>query len=280
MSEINNKDIKYYFNKTKITYETAKLIGNHKGYIIFETQNYIIKVKNYNCVDLLQFNKDDIDNLKHNIYNYGTKTYKKTFLNALQDAYDDISDNYIIIKDKQTKVSKPYKAITTRNHYINIRNPFLKRDILLSQFLGFLKAGFLILSIPKKLKIEFEIDHKDRNIYNNEFDNLRVVSRSENQKNKFNKKSYKNKKEAEQAEINHFHNNIIDPVMSLIFGPEKWEYLKNHKEEIGERYKIVLKCYESDFNNYINGLSSSESEYDSDYLSSSPNESDSEEYSD
>lgn len=275
-SEVKNKDIKKYFNTNNIQYETSKLIGNNKGYMIFETQNYIIKIKNYNVVDLLQFNKEDIDNLKYNIYNYGTKTYKKAFLNALQDAYNIISDNYIIIKDKRTKVSKPYKAITTRNDYINIRNPFLKHNILLSQFLGFLKAGFLILSIPKRLKIEFEIDHKDRNIYNNEFDNLRVVSRSENQKNKFNKKSYKNKKEAEQAEIKHFHDNIIDPVMSLIFGPEKWEYLKSIKEEIGERYKIMFKCYDSDFNNYIKSLSSSESEYDSNYLSSSS----SDEYSD
>ena len=105
--------------------------------------------------------------------------------------------------------------------------------ILLSQFLGFLNAGFCLLdSQDRNNKLLYEVDHIDRNIYNNNINNLRVVSVSENQKNKSNKGKCKDKEEAKQREIEYFNNNIIDPILRIIFGYQKWEFFKHAKTSL------------------------------------------------
>ena len=59
------KELNLYFKALGINYERAKIIGDNNGYVIYETKNYLIKVKNINVVDLLQSNKDVFACLKN-----------------------------------------------------------------------------------------------------------------------------------------------------------------------------------------------------------------------
>ena len=109
-------------------------------------------------------------------------------LNAhLEVIYKDIlmklSNDYIIYVDELGNTSK-YKAQFKRNCYVNIQHPITKKQMNINKLIAHLKGGFLV-SVNEGM--DYVGDHIDQNKCNNSFDNIRLITPSDNAKNKGNK---------------------------------------------------------------------------------------------
>lgn len=220
---IKNENIKTKLEANNIDYETVEFKGfediENAQYIIYESSSYIVKVKNVIISDVIKNDKTLFKALENNYYlNSEDEQLFNYILEGIEKrAWEKVINDCLIIIDKQKKTEneinnkiyyesikkndknikakniptfkpikyeKHYNANTKRNDYINISHPFAKGQIVLSQFLGFLDAGFLLLQHISTNNIKLEIDHIDRDKYNNHVSNLRVVSSSDNKKNR------------------------------------------------------------------------------------------------
>lgn len=230
IESVNFETIKAKFDANNIKYETVEFKGgkiiDNQYYLIYESENYIVKVKDVIISEVIKNDPELNEGLNIIASKFKDERTKNILISGIEKrAWEKICEHYIIITDKQKKAEnkikeeayfenikkqqkdnknkcnnkhrnkkvQPYKPInykiyinanTQRNDYINISHPFTKKQTGASQFVGFLDAGFLLLQQISNNILKLEVDHKDRDKYNNNVVNLRVVSDSDNKKNK------------------------------------------------------------------------------------------------
>lgn len=179
---INNRGI-------KVTEIINDYIINNQYYTAYILDNgsslYIKEITNEDIIN--NMTKNDKEYVKELLHYYESRPQLlNDLLKAIyKDVLMSLSDDFMIYSEAEN-ITSIYKPIFTRNQYVNINHPITKRLLTVNKLIANLKNGYLTYK-PSSAKNQLVGDHIDQNVYNNSFDNIRLVTQSENAKNKGNK---------------------------------------------------------------------------------------------
>lgn len=173
----------------KVTEIINDYIINNQYYTAYILDNgsslYIKEITNEDIIN--NMTKNDKEYVKELLHYYESRP--QLLNDILKAIYKDIlmslSDDFMIYSEAEN-ITSIYKPIFTRNQYVNINHPITKGLLTVNKLIANLKNGYLTYKYSSA-KNQLVGDHIDQNVYNNSFDNIRLVTQSENAKNKGNK---------------------------------------------------------------------------------------------
>lgn len=158
-------------------------------YMIFHLSNGgMIAIKEITPSDVLAKVSDKQQRVINTLFNEYVEEENQEGLNEqLKAIYKtilkDMADAFVVYVDREHNTHL-YRAQFKRNCYVNVRHPITGKSVNINNLIANLKAGYLI---PPKEHKKLVGDHIDQNKYNNSYDNIRLLTQKENNKNKGNK---------------------------------------------------------------------------------------------